>query len=536
MTLKEAYEIRRKEVLSLQAENKKLKKQLADGTFPSKEKEDLERHIRHLQQVIQTAEKRYRTLRESCDISDRIRHDLQMQIMDLTEKISSLQNENEVLSKRAQDAEEHLRVLQGTNRKLEKRLNTSFENSSLPSSALPFRKKIPNSRKPSGKKPGGQPGHCPHTAATMMATTSPVHLPVPEQFLNNPDLYPTGKTITKQLIGIRFSVEVQDFIADIYRNKKTGAKVHAPFPKGVVNRVNYAPSVKAFAFLLNNYYNVSVSKTCQCISDMTGGIVHLSAGTICNLSSEFSKATLPDRARIHSRLRQAHVLYSDATVSNVNGSRKAVILTTDKKIVLYQHLEHKGHDGLEKTPLKGCRGTVVHDHDRSYYSYGSRHQECLAHVLRYLVGAMENEPGLSWHRQMHSLLQQMIHAFKNRRSVLSKEKIRLFTEKYEKILSTAAEEYRKHPPEKDFMDGFNLQKRMRIYQDAHLYFLSHPEVDPTNNISERELRKFKRKQKQAVVLRSLSGGQHICDALTIIETARMQHRNIYHTVETVFSG
>ena len=77
---------------------------------------------------------------------------------------------------------------------------------------------------------------------------------------------------------------------------------------------------------------------------------------------------------------------------------------------------------------------------------------------------------------------------------------------------------------------------MRIYQDAHLHFLSHPEVDPTNNISERELRKFKRKQKQAVVLRSTYGGQHICDALTMIETARMQHRNIYRTVETVFSG
>ena len=52
--------------------------------------------------------------------------------------------------------------------------------------------------------------------------------------------------------------------------------------------------------------------------------------------------------------------------------------------------------------------------------------------------------------------------------------------------------------------------------------------------SERELRKFKRKQKQAVVLRSNSGGQHICDALTIIETAKMQNKNIYDVVEAVF--
>ncbi len=85
------------------------------------------------------------------------------------------------------------------------------------------------------------------------------------------------------------------------------------------------------------------------------------------------------------------------------------------------------------------------------------------------------------------------------------------------------------------MDGFNPQKRMHDYQADHLYFLSHPEVDYANNISERELRKFKRKQKQAVVLRSDSGGQHICDTLTIIETARMQYINVYDVVASSFS-
>ena len=85
------------------------------------------------------------------------------------------------------------------------------------------------------------------------------------------------------------------------------------------------------------------------------------------------------------------------------------------------------------------------------------------------------------------------------------------------------------------MDGYNLQKRLRDYKSDHLYFLSHPDVDYTNNISERGLRKFKRKQKQAVVLRSNSGGQRICDALTIIETARMQHKNVYDTIESAFT-
>ena len=136
---------------------------------------------------------------------------------------------------------------------------------------------------------------------------------------------------------------------------------------------------------------------------------------------------------------------------------------------------------------------------------------------------------------MHNLLQKMIHTAKRNKSSTPKDKIKSLTEKYESILRLAAEEYTQHPPDRNYMDGFNLQKRMRDFQSDHLYFLSHPEVDYTNNISERELRKFKRKQKQAVVLRSDSGGQHICDALTIIETARLQNKNVYDVVASSFT-
>lgn len=428
-------------------------------------------------------------------------------------------------------------MLNGTNKKLEKRVNTNFENSSLPSSALPFRKKVPNNRRPTGKKQGAQPNHKAHTASRLTPTREPVYLPAPKTLTDNPDIYPAGRSITKQRIDIQILVNVQDFIADEYRNRITGARLHAPFPDGIVNDVNYGPSIKAFAFLLNNYYNVSISKTRQCISDLTKGVVTLSTGTICNLSSVFSTATESERAKIFSLLTHADVLYSDATVSNVNGSRKAVILCTDKEHVLYQHMNHKGHEGLSQTPVKNFTGTLVHDHDRSYYSYGSDHQECLAHVLRYLVGAMENEPHLTWHKQMHRLLQRMIHTAKRNKSGIpkEKEKVQFLTDKYKSILSLAADEYSKHSPDKNYMDGFNLQKRMRDFQANHLYFLSHSEVDYTNNISERALRKFKRKQKQAVVLRSDSGGQRICDALTIIETARMQHKNVYDIVASSFS-
>lgn len=533
MTLKEAYERQRRELISLRAENKKLQKQTS-GLFPVEEKESLERHIRHLEQVIKTNDRKHESARERWKLTESRCYDLEIENVGLKEQVSLLTSENEALRIRAEKAEAEVLMLNGTNKKLEKKLNTNFENSSLPSSALPFRKKIPNSRKPTGKKQGAQPGHKAHTASRLMPTKEPVYLSAPETLTDNPDVYPTGRSITKQLIDIQILINVQDFIADEYRNRITGTRLHVPFPDGIDNDVNYGPSIKAFAFLLNNYYNVSISKTRQCISDLTKGVVTLSTGTICNLSSVFSAATKSERAKIFSLLTHAKVLYSDATVSNINGSRKAVILCTDKKHVLYQHMDHKGHNGLSHTPVKNFTGTLVHDHDRSYYSYGSGHQECLAHILRYLVGAIENEPHLTWHKQMHRLLQKMIHTAKRNKAGIPRDTVKFLTEKYDSILSLAAVEYTLHPPDKNYMDGFNLQKRMRNFKSHHLYFLSHPDVDYTNNISERELRKFKRKQKQAVVLRSESGGQHICDALTIIETARLQNQNVYDVVASSF--
>ena len=43
----------------------------------------------------------------------------------------------------------------------------------------------------------------------------------------------------------------------------------------------------------------------------------------------------------------------------------------------------------------------------SFYHYGADHQECLAHVLRYLQDAVENEPDLTWHKKMKEFLSGM---------------------------------------------------------------------------------------------------------------------------------
>ena len=58
-----------------------------------------------------------------------------------------------------------------------------------------------------------------------------------------------------------------------------------------------------------------------------------------------------------------------------------------------------GHKDIQGMPLAGYVGTAVHDHDHTFYNYGQRHQECMQHNCRYLIGSMENEPEREWNKK-----------------------------------------------------------------------------------------------------------------------------------------
>lgn len=453
--------------------------------------------------------------------------ELMIQLEDVKKELDSLRQENSALSDKVTE-------LLDVNKHLKAQMNRDYENSSIPSSQKPNHKKIKNSRRPTERKPGAQTGHTGHKRPHLEPTKTEF-IPVPDHILQNPDYYLTGKTITKQYVDIEVSVHVTEYSTPEFRSRMTGKRGHAPFPAGITNELTYGSNVKALAFLLNNYCNVSLDKTKELIEGISNGRIILSKGLINGLCQEFSSATTKERERIYSRLLQAPVMYSDATNGRVNGKSTFVIVCASENELLYFFRNHKGHAGLKGTPVAEYQQTLVHDHDKTYYSYGADHQECLAHVLRYLQDSIDNEPDYTWNHQMKEFLSSMIHSVKDRRSTLTEEEILSFEKRYDEILRIGSVEYTKAPPNKYYRDGFNLHKRMTEYRNNHLLFLRHPEIDYTDNISERALRKYKRKQKQAVTFRSSQNVEFLCDAMSIIETNRLQGADIFQTATTAFT-
>ena len=424
----------------------------------------------------------------------------------------------------------------GKNQKLLAQINRDYENSSIPSSLKPNHKPISNNREKSGLKPGGQPGHAHHGRKKLLATKVTA-IPAPDKYAHSPDYTTTGRTVTKQLVSLLVNVFVHEYATPEFRSVKTGQRVHAEFPPGVVNDVNYDGSVKAFAFLLNNRCCVSIDKVTGFLSDLTDGALSLSKGMVSGLCKEFSGKTKAGQDKAFGALILSPVMSADFTAARVGGQSASVTVCATPESAMYFARDAKGHKGVEKTPAEDYQGILVHDHDKTFYKYGGGHQECLAHVLRYLKDSIQNEPGLRWNKMMRGLIQEMIHY----RNSLDPDEdadyaaVAVFEKRYDEILNVARDEYEYEPPSDYFRDGYNLAGRLRKYKGCHLLFLHDRRVPSDNNLSERLLRNFKRKQKQMMTFRSFESLDCTCRCMGMLVGMSALGQNLYKTVTDIFN-
>ncbi len=461
------------------------------------------------------------------------------------EKINSIHLQKENLKYKDENQSLRIRLYeeqikneeaQGVILTLNAQINRDFENSSLSSSTNINYKKIQNGREKTGRKPGAQPAHKPQPRKKY-TPTEVVIVPVLEEYLDATKYKPTGRTISKQHVGIVVQPQIIEYQTQEYRKLDTNSRVHAPFPCGLVQDVTYDESIKAFCFMLNTVGNMSIEKVQDFISSITNGVLKPSVGMINGLTRTFSKKTETERAESIKDLLVSPVINADFSPLKINGKQEQALVCATEKTVLYMHREKKGHEGIIGSPLEDYHGVIVHDHDTTFYKYGLFHQECLAHILRYLKDSIENESHLTWNTSMQKLLQAMIHT-RNQLEVgaeMEESVIQTFEMDYLHILQTAKDEYEYEPASKYYMDGYNLYKRMDKYKEAHLLFLHNKHVPATNNHSERLLRILKRKQKQVMSFRSRDSVIYLCNSMSMIVSLRQNHENVYQRVVEYFA-
>ncbi len=455
--------------------------------------------------------------------------DAERRVDELLGEASEMRGEIAALRARVAD-------LEGLNTKPAAQVRRDFENSSVPSSKqVAGRKRVPNTRVATGRRPGAQPGH-PHHPRRRPEPTRAVELADPKGWGDDPDPCRTGNTTSRLVVSARVSVEVTEYVANVWRKRSTGGRVHAPFPECATDDVSYDGSREALAFLPANECCVSLAKASAFLREASGGALDMSAGMLCGLSREFSAKSAPERqAALESPVTRP-VMHADLATANVDGGMAQVLILANGDATMMLAREHKGHEGVAGTPLAGYVGCVSHDHDRTFYSYGTSHQECLQHAIRYLVGSTQNEPHLTWNARMLGHVRAMIHW---RNSLPPGEgpdpdEVAGLEREYDEILKLAAAEYEEHPPSKYYREGHDLFVRMRDYREAHLLFLRDAGVEPDNSLCERKARVFKRKQHACMAFRSFENMGFVCDAIAAVDNMRVAGEDVLSAVTAIF--
>ena len=453
-------------------------------------------------------------------------------------QLFDLQMDNARLKKELYEAKVLHEEEKEKNAALTARINKDHTNSSKSSSSNPNHATIYNSREKTGRKPGGQPGHEHHPRKRHQPDHT-IPIQAPEEYLDKSMYTPTGRIIKKQLVKVHLITEVIEYQTPEFRNKKTGQRVHAPFPDGIVCDVNYDGTVKALAYMLNNECCVSVSKTQRFINEVSQDKLSISTGLISNLSKQFSEKTEDERNEIFLELMSSPIMHADFTFGRVAGKQGAVIITaTPEGKIMYQARSKKGDEGVKGSPLEFYDGTVVSDHESAIIKHGKRHQECLAHIRRYMQASIENEKDKTWSADMLAWIKASIHYWNqvNDGMILysETEAERLIAE-YDRIIAKAKDEYDYVPPTDYYRDGYNTYVRMLEDKESYILFLRDPSVPPTNNLAERSGRRYKRKNAQVMSFRSQKGAEYFCDGLTVTESIKSTGGNLYNEITDRFN-
>jgi len=427
-------------------------------------------------------------------------------------------------------------LLREDNARLKSIINNDSSNTSLPPSTDQKGGKPANTyngREKTDRKKGGQKGR---KGTTL--TKSDVEEKIKSgrcrheiKEIGNSD---SNKYITKYVVDL----DVAPLITEIHIFADENGKFNIPVEYH--SDVTYGANVKALVVALYSEGVMSNDRISAFLNAASNDELGLSDGSVYGFCKSLAKKAGVSIGHLEDDQLNQTVVSTDATVVTVNREQNYIRNFSTEKTVIYRALKNKSLDALQKLRfLKVFTGTLVHDHETALYHFGTDHAECNVHLLRYLRKNTE-DTGHAWSGRMISLLCEMNRARKElmqqgKRS-FSEDIISAYENQYQELIAKGREENKTTAHKYAKTDENTLLNRMEKYSHNHLLFLHDFAVPFDDNLSERDLRKAKNREKMAGGFRKDSGHEMYCSILTIIETLKRRKMPIIENIRRLFMG
>ena len=474
-----------------------------------------------LQEMYAKLEAQEQRMSELSEYSDRKINTLTEELADARKEIADLKEENQ--------------LLKDDNERLKRIINNDSNNSSNPPSTDNKSKRANtyNNRQPSEKKKGGQPGHKGHALTKEDISRKIKNGELREEVINigNKSANPTLRPIEKYIIDIEVNTVAKKYC--FYADESGKYNIPKEFQSDVI----YGDKLKALTVDLYCEGIISNDRIMELINGITGNTLKLSAGSVYRFCKEFAAKSSSSIDSIREDIMNAEVAHTDASFISTNGKQTYIRTVGTERSVVYYYTPKKTIKELEQTGLiNSFAGIFVHDHETSMYHFGTGHAECNVHILRYLRKNSE-ETSNNWSSRMSKFLcglndRQKVHVRDN--TAFTDAEIAQIESEYDTIIRMGFEENSKTYGKLARSEELTLLNRLTKYKANHLLFTHNLNVPFSNNLSERDLRKTKGRQKMSGGFRSNEGASMYCSILSVVETCKRRNLDLLDSIETIF--
>lgn len=460
---------------------------------------------------------------------DSVENNYKRDVIVLNDRIDELSKENDSLKKEN-------KILKEDNARLKSIINNDSSNTSLPPSSDNKNGKPANTyngRKKTDRKAGGQKGHK-GTTLTKAEVEEKIKSGKWKVKIENIGGKPNGDYIKKYVLDL----QVVPLVKEIRIFPDKNGRFH--IPQEYRSDVTYGENVKALAVALYSEGVMANDRIAAFLNTASGNELGLSSGSVYGFCKRFSDNAKISILHLEEEMLNENVVATDATTATVNGTQNYIRNFSTEMTVVFHALKKKTISELKQLEfLNSFGGILVHDHETALYHFGTGHGECNVHLIRYLRKNSE-ETKNQWSDKMIKLLCGMNSERKELISQgiksFSEDRIKAYEKCYMDLIAQGRCENKQTKHKYAKSDEKTLLNRMEKYKENHLLFLHNFDVWFDDNISERDLRKAKNRQKMAGGFRKDSGHEMYCSILTIIETLKRRNMNLIENIKKLFIG
>ena len=269
--------------------------------------------------------------------------------------------------------------------------------------------------------------------------------------------------------------------------------VRVPPLPGVRNRLSeYGLEVILVVAYLHYWVGISLDHTCGVVEFFTG--LALSKSQANSLLSQLSNDWQEAYDSIAELLSYQLVLYIDETGWRVGKDSCYTWAFSTAMHVLFRCGVGRGKAEAQAIVGEKFEGIGVTDDYGAYQSLFSEHQLCWAHLLRKAIKLMLQHPTEDEYKrfldELYRIYQQAVRWQKDQRlSTGRAEKVERLQARIQRLCNRAGTAIDKAAMPVSEQTFIRLQNELVNSLDALFVFVIHPQVEPTNNRSERNVRR-----------------------------------------------